>query len=330
MAGFAWFQEGTTYGAADMANWNALLSSRGPAKHLFASTNEFLLNSDQTARTVDVGSGNALVGHPINGATWAWTPGVTVAVPTPSNVNPRRDLIIARLRSTANGDPANGFEVELLEGTPAASPSAPARPDNAVALGWVDVPKSTTTFTITPVRITGQYQDQMLSPAPGTVAVDWAGQLPLPDQFRPGAACVDLSTGQRWVRTKAGEWFTTDPGPWKACTLQNFTNAANATITVTGWLYVRESSTCWELSGTLTFAPGNTAINKLVNLGALPASATKPRNNTYGTAGSSYTSTSGGTARVGLMSSGAIEFGSIGVTGNAYINESFSKSPVST
>ncbi|WP_411144974.1 hypothetical protein [Streptomyces sp. x-80] len=329
MAGFAWFQEGATYGASDMATWNALLTSRGSARHLFVA-NEFVLTSDQSARTVYVGAVSALVGHPTNGATWAWCQGATVAVPMPDNNNPRRDLILARLRSTAAGDPINGFEVELIPGTPAASPSAPARPDNAVALGWVDVPKATTTFTTTPVRITGQYQDQMFSPAPGTVAVDWNGQLPMPAPFRPGAVCMDLSTGQRWVRTKAGEWFTSDPGPWRVCTLQNFTNSAGATITTTGTLWVRESSTSWELSGNLTFSPGNTALNKLVILATLPAATTKPKTNTYGTVGASYTSASAGTARIALMTSGAIEFGTAGVTGNAYINESFSKSPANT
>ncbi|MFE6159814.1 hypothetical protein ACFQ7F_12985 [Streptomyces sp. NPDC056486] len=329
MAGFAWFQEGTTYGAADLASFNAQMFPMNGFAHLLGSTSQFLLNSDQTARTVAVGAGNAAISNPSGGVTWAWSPGGTVAVPAASSVNPRRDLIVARLMTKAI-DGANGVAVELIAGSPAATPSAPTRPDNAVALGWVDVPKSSTAFTLTVTRHTGQYRDQGVISGPGTIGIDWAGQLPSGSAVRAGAIVVDLGTNQRWMRTNAGTWFTTDPGPWRACTLQNVQAKDGTNVTVGGVLYVREDSTKWELSGQLTFAP-STNLAQLVLPALLPSGVTRPTQNTYGASGQTFGSTStGGVGRIALMSNGAVEYGNDGTISNLYVNEQFSKSPYNT
>ncbi|QAX95002.1 minor tail protein [Streptomyces phage Sebastisaurus] len=329
MAGFAWFQEGVTYGGNDLANFNSLSVPRLGMTHLFASTSEFLLNSDQTARTVSVGAGNVLIGLSAGGATWAWSDTATVAVPTASSVNPRRDLIVARL-TTAAADGVNGIAVELIQGTPAATPVAPTRPANAVALGWVDVPKSMTTFTITVTRYQGQYRDQAALAGRGAIAIDWAGQLPSASSVSTGATVYDVGTNQRWTRKSDSTWFTTDPGPWKACTPQNVQAKDGTNVTVTGTLYVREDSTKWELSGQLTFSPSKD-LDQLVTPALAPSGVTRPTQNTYGSSGQTYGSTSaGGVARLALMANGSIEYGCDGVVGNAYINESFSKSPWNT
>ncbi|MFE9767055.1 hypothetical protein ACFYPC_21460 [Streptomyces sp. NPDC005808] len=328
MAGFAWFQEGVTYGGNDLANFNSLSVPRLGMTHLFASTSEFLLNSDQTARTVSVGAGNVLIGLSSGGATWAWSDAATVAVPTASSVNPRRDLIVARL-TTAAADGVNGIAVELIQGTPAATPAAPARPANAVALGWVDVPKAMTTFTITVTRYQGQYRDQAALAGRGTIAIDWAGQLPSASSVSVGASVYDVGTNQRWVRTADNGWFTADPGPWKLCTPQNVQASDGTNITVTGTLYVREDSTKWELSGQLNFSPSKD-IGKLVVPALLPSGITRPTTNTYGSSGQSYGSNNSGVGRLALMTNGSIEFGADESVANVYINESFSKSPWNT
>ncbi|MEV7402849.1 hypothetical protein AB0N93_20960 [Streptomyces sp. NPDC091267] len=328
MAGFAWFQDGVSYGGSDLANFNSLNIPRQGLLHLFASSSEFLLSSDQTARTVAVSSGSALVGLAAGGATWAWSPGATVAVPVASTVNPRRDLIIARLTTSAV-DGTNGVAVEIIAGTPAATPVAPARPDNAVALGWVDVPKATTTFTLTVTRYTGQYRDQGIMSAPGTVAIDWAGQLPSASTARAGATVIDLGTNQRWVRTVGTTWFTSDPGPWRTVTLQNYQASDATNVTVSGALYVRESSTMWELSGRVDFSPAK-APGQLVIIGTTPATITRPTVHTYASSGQTFFSATGGDARIALTSTGAIEMGAVGAVSALYCNVQMSKSPFNT
>ncbi|MEU7177025.1 MULTISPECIES: hypothetical protein [Streptomyces] len=322
MGGFAWFQDGVTYGGADMATYNALSHPRGSILHLFSGAPDFTLNSDQAARTVKVEAGSALVGHANGGGTWVWSPGDTLAIPAPSNLNSRRDLIIARLTDAA-ADGIDGVAVEIIEGTPDTVPVAPERPENAVALGWVDVPKATTTFTITPTRHTGQYRDQAIAAAPGTVAVDWGGQLPEASAFRPGAVCVDLGTNQRWTCTKSGTWFTADPGPWRQATLQNVTAKDGTTVKVSGELWLRETSTRWDLSGQVIFTPAKPL--GLVTVGMAPKEISRPRQNTYGATALTFLTL--GVGRIALMTNGSIEFGSDGAMGNMYLNETLAKSP---
>ncbi|MDO0926786.1 hypothetical protein QQY24_15675 [Streptomyces sp. TG1A-8] len=328
MAGFAWFQEGVTYGGNDLANFNSLSVPRQGMTHLFASTTDFLLNSDQTARTVSVGSGNVFLGLTAGGATWAWSPGATVAVPTASNVNPRRDLIVARLTTLAD-DGTNGVAIEIVPGTPAATPVAPARPVNAVALGWVDVPKATTTFTLTVTRYQGQYRDQAALAGRSTIAIDWAGQLPTASTVGVGATVYDVGTNQRWVRKADGTWFTTDPGPWQAVTLSNYQASDGTNVTVSGTLYVRESSTMWEFSGRVDLSPSK-APGQLVSIGSAPAAISRPKVNTYGTIGQTFFSAAGADARLGFMTSGGLELGAVGAINALYINLQLSKSPYNT
>jgi hypothetical protein len=327
MASKAWFQDGVGYGAADLANWHDRMIVRGGMRHIFRTTSEFLANSNQTNRTVAIGAGNVLITSATGGGTWAWSSGETVSVPTASNDNPRKDLIVARL-TTAAADGFNGLAIELVQGTPAASPQVPARPDNAVALCVLDVPKATTTFTVTVVRTSGQYTDQAAY-GNGSLAIDWAGVLPSPASYPTGFTLYDYGTNQTWVRTDAGAWFTKDPGPWKLCTPQNVQAKDGTNVTVTGSLYVRESSIGWELSGQLNFSPSKD-FGQLVTPALLPSGISRPTQNTYGTAGQSWGTTQGGAARLALMTSGAIEWGSEGAVGNAYINEQFSKSPWNT
>ncbi|MGW0530664.1 hypothetical protein [Streptomyces sp. NPDC003032] len=329
MAGFAWFQEGVTYGGSDLAGFNNLSVPRLGMTHLFASTSEFLLNSDQDARTVAVGAGNVLMGLAAGGATWAWSPGATVAVPTASSTNPRRDLIVARLTTVAT-DGTNGVAVELVQGTPAATPVAPTRPADAVALGWVDVPKAMTTFTLTVTRYQGQYRDQAALAGRGAIAIDWAGQLPAASTVSVGATVYDIGANQRWTRKSDGTWFTADPGPWKLCTPQNVQAKDGTNVTVSGALYVREDSTKWELSGQLTFSPSKD-LEQLVLPALVPSGITRPTQNTYGSSGQTFGATSAsGVGRFALMANGSIEYGCDGVIANLYANEQFSKSPWNT
>lgn len=325
MAGFAWFQEGVSYGGNDLANFNAIAFPTQSFTHVFSSTTQFLLNSDQAARTVTVGAGTVAVGGPSGGVTFAWSPGATVAVPVASSVNPRRDLIVARL-TTAAADGTNGIAIELIPGTPAATPVAPARPDYAVALGWVDVPKAMTTFTLTVTRYTGQYRDQGSLSAPGMVAIDWGGQLPAASGFRTGAVVYDMGTNQRWIRTADATWFTHDPGPWRTVTLSNYQTSDGTNVAVSGTLYARESSTMWEFSGRVDLTPGK-APGQLVTIGTVPSTVSRPKVHTYGSIGQTFFSATGADARLGYMSSGAVELGAVGNVNALYVNLQLSKSP---
>jgi hypothetical protein len=325
MANYVYFQEGSTYGEADLSRFNKLWLGDTGGAHLITSGGGFSVSSNTTDRTVKVNAGKAFVYDGVGGYYSVETTGTNfVDVATASTANPRRDLIYLQITET-------GAEIKIATGAPAADPVAPARPAKSIALCWVDVPKNSLTFTAVPTRYTGQYRDQMLIPGPGVFAVDWNGELPDPSGFRHGATVYCMSRNQRWTRTAAGKWYTTDPGPWAKCTPQNVVAKDGTTVKVTGDLYIRESSTEWELSGQLSFNPSNKDLATLVLLARYPDTVTRPTQNTYGASGQTYGSTSsGGVGRIALMTSGHVEYGNDGVIGNLYVNEQFSKSPWNT
>lgn len=328
MSSFAWFQDGVGYGASELGNFQSLLVQRGAFRHLFRSTSEFLASSNATNRTVSVGSGNVLVGSVAGGATWAWSSGDTVAIPTASPDNPRKDLVVARLTTTAV-EGVNGLSIELIAGTPAASPVAPARPDNCVALCVVDVPKAVTTFTMTVVRYTGLFTDQAVL-SDGKIAIDWAGVLPSAPSYPVGFTLYDIGTNQRWVRKSDSTWFTTDPGPWLACTLLNFQNGDGVNVTTSGTLYVRESSAMWELSGRLDFSPQFNASGLISAVATVPSAISRPTQHTYGSVAQSWASNRSGNARLAYTTSGNLELGIDVQTASLYVNVQLSKSPWNT
>lgn len=71
-----------------------------------------------------------------NGAT------VNVAVSAASSSNPRKDIVVLRVRDAQYSGATNAAALEVIAGTPAASPSAPATPSNALKLAELTVGQS--------------------------------------------------------------------------------------------------------------------------------------------------------------------------------------------
>ncbi len=70
-----------------------------------------------------------------------------VAIAAADSTNPRRDLIVARVRDAEYSGATNSFAIEAVTGTPAASPVDPAVPANSWVLARVQVAAGATTIT---------------------------------------------------------------------------------------------------------------------------------------------------------------------------------------
>lgn len=82
--------------------------------------------------------------------TWFYSDDVVnVPVPTADLTNPRKDRIVATFDMGVDPNTAasNILSIDLIEGTPAGSPTAPATPSNAISLAIIDVPASDTAIT---------------------------------------------------------------------------------------------------------------------------------------------------------------------------------------
>lgn len=87
--------------------------------------------------SVDVAAGPILIrGTTVGRGTYLlYSDAVTnLAISDGDASNPRIDLVVAKITETAYGDATDSYTIEVIEGTPAASPAAPAVPDYAVAL----------------------------------------------------------------------------------------------------------------------------------------------------------------------------------------------------
>jgi hypothetical protein len=111
--------------------------------------------------SVQVLPGAAFIGRSSQGGYLAYnSTSRTLTVSTPSTTLPRIDLVYYIIRDQALGDagaPATGgyAQVEILAGTPASSPAAPALPANAIPLAQIAVAANASSITqanITQVR----------------------------------------------------------------------------------------------------------------------------------------------------------------------------------
>jgi hypothetical protein len=151
---------------------------------------------------------------------------VSLGVNAASAANPRIDLVIAHVYdATDDSGTQNAWALEVVAGTPAASPHAPSVPTNAVVLAQVAVAKNATTITngnITDVR-------------PQTVAL--GGVLPCASTAMPatpyaGQCCYQTDTGLV-VAWNGSTWRYVSPGQQTASTTaaQQITTTSDSLIT---------------------------------------------------------------------------------------------------
>ena len=128
-----------------------------------------------------------------------------VAIAAADSTNPRRDLIVARVRDAEYSGATNSFAIEVVTGTPAASPVDPAVPANSWVLARVQVAAGATTITngvITDLRTVNTSQFGR--------AAALGGLVPCTSSFRPPQAVgqpiyetdtkrVAVSDGTNWI-----------------------------------------------------------------------------------------------------------------------------------
>jgi hypothetical protein len=109
--------------------------------------------------SVDVAAGNAWIRGTqatAQGAYHVYNDGtVNLSVASSDATNPRIDLVIARVQDSFYSGATNSASVTVVTGTPAASPTDPTLPANALVLARVRVPATSTsvvTANITDVR----------------------------------------------------------------------------------------------------------------------------------------------------------------------------------
>lgn len=108
----------------------------------------------------------------------------TVTISAADGTNPRRDIIVARIRDAAYSGATNSFAIEAITGTPAASPSDPTIPANCIQLARVAVAAGASSIVnanITDLRAFAHTRPTVMAQRLSDFSVaDSSGRIPIP------------------------------------------------------------------------------------------------------------------------------------------------------
>lgn len=134
----------------------------GSRQGVYRTTDFVTTQSGTPAMSVSVSAGAVLVGGTETANQGGYfcqaLTATTLTIAASNPTNPRRDIVVARIYDNeyATG-PSSAFALEVVTGTPAASPSDPATPANSVVLARVAVAAGATSIlnaNITDLRFT--------------------------------------------------------------------------------------------------------------------------------------------------------------------------------
>lgn len=250
--------------------------------------------------SVDVATGKALISvlttlltPDYTFKTWLTSDAVTVvSVPTADNTNERIDRIIAKFDPTVdpNGSAANIVSIELVEGTPAGSPSAPATPANSISLATISVPAGDTTIATAQITDTRSFIDLATGALPDVVrqasltatntkvtnlendAPSWLGTITGTDTLTGSATptIAGYADGQRFAffvaATNTGAvTLNVDSKGAVAIVRSDGAVLVAGDLVANGLIEVRKKGTSFYLISTPGIAMGKTSVKTVAN-----------------------------------------------------------------
>jgi hypothetical protein len=184
------FVQSGSHPAEDVRRWIA--TTTGGVQGVFLPGDLVVTQNGTPNMSVNVATGRVFINGTENtyqGTYFGENRGTTNLLIAASNAtNPRRDLVVARIRDAVYSGATSNFALEVLTGTAAASPVDPTVPANCVVLARVQVNAGVTTI--------GNASITDLRPVAGTVAS-------LQDQIN---AVVEsgISGNVRWTKFQDG------------------------------------------------------------------------------------------------------------------------------
>ncbi len=151
----SWLQNGSHTAENDRLTTQAVVSGSG-----FIGAGSLLVTANGTPNmTVNVALGwGAIVSSTANAGVYTFYNDATtnLAITTADPTNPRIDRVVVTVNDSAYSGATNNVVFQVLAGTPAASPTAPATPTNSISLATIAVAAGTTSIVagnITDTRV---------------------------------------------------------------------------------------------------------------------------------------------------------------------------------
>lgn len=188
----SWLRDGCHTAEGDRQIISAIVCQEGVSDTLDGS---LLVTDGAAGLQVSVAAGHAFVqGDSVSdqGMYVVYNDAAEVLTHSTANpTNPRIDLVIARVYDSQYTGSQDEWALEIVAGTPAASPSAPALPDSAIELARVTVLAGATTLSSSDIEDTrtpfefcidevfmSLYRSTTISRAPGVESVvNWNGTV---------------------------------------------------------------------------------------------------------------------------------------------------------
>ena len=181
-----WMQNRTDHTAE---NDRALLSMMFMGRRGVVLKDDLKVTQSGTpAMSVSVAAGKAIVlgSETANqGQYGVWNDAAkTVTISAADGTNPRRDIIVARIRDSAYSGGSDTFTIEAITGTPAASPADPTIPANCLQLARVAVAAGASSIVdanITDLRVFVHTPPSVMARRLSDFSVpDSSGRVPIP------------------------------------------------------------------------------------------------------------------------------------------------------
>ncbi len=251
----SWLQNGSHPAENDRLTTRAIYNSTG----IIGATSLAVTAQAVPNMTVNVASGwCAIVGTPSNSGTYvAYNDGTTVLTITTADPSlPRVDRIVVTVNDSFYSGATNNVTFQVLAGTPAASPSAPATPNNSISLATIAVAALATSVVagnITDTRSLTTTNLPVLPITGGTLT----GSLTTPGLTSTSNVAVNNSTAANvpLVVTGASGQLTA---------LQQWRNNTPTVLT-----YIDQNGTFYPLTGTTSAPPIDLRSGSLLNSGTI-------------------------------------------------------------
>jgi hypothetical protein len=160
-------------------DFRGLIQALVPTEGIIASGDLAVTQNGTPNMSVNVAAGAAIIAGDDTPATQGFyfakndaTKNLTVTAADPTN--PRKDIVVAQVRDAFYSGSDNDWRLAVIAGTPAASPSEPSLPNNALKLAVITVAAGATSIT------TGVITDSRTVAVPlgSTTDPTWASYTP--------------------------------------------------------------------------------------------------------------------------------------------------------
>lgn len=249
----AWLQAGTYPARTDRLVMASLVATSGRV----SPTDLVVTQSATPGMRVSVSAGRAWILGTTTVYQGAYNfvndASVEVNIAASSAVNPRKDVVIARIHDSSIAGVDNKATLEIVTGTPAASPVTPSVPANSLILAVITVPANASSIVTANISTSMVQTASFFSQMKNDTIVCTSTTRPVGSERFVGASIFETDTLREWMWT-GSVWSYRGGGPAPRAAISS--SASMPWGNVTGNIYNLSPAAGQFETGYFTFVNG--------------------------------------------------------------------------